>query len=264
MTFKRHLASTLQKSLPVLLVFGLFILLNVRFVSSSTHQIAAQSQIADERKTQIEHSSHMPEATTVSISAIRNLQSEQWHRDLEIEVQNNSTKPIYYLEIVLYLPEIDATEADGVPRHYAFPLTFGRKELMKRGNYAASVDAAISPGEKKVLRIPEHYWKGLEAFLSEKNIPVSRIKTLRVRIYSVSFGDGTGFKMGRPLSFNQGSITPSLPRNQPGNGLARLRNARKALVAQNVIYRLSPRKPTSTAKSMEPLQLGCGGANSGC
>lgn len=210
MAFKRHLVSTIQKPLPFLFVFALFFLLSARFLPSCTNQITAQSRIADERKAQIEHASQMPEATTVSISAIRNLQSEQWHRDLEIEVQNNSAKPIYHLEVDLYLPEIDTTEADGVPRHYAFPLIFGRKELMKRGNYATSTDVAISPGGKEVFRIPEPYWKGLESFLSEKNIPISKVKNFRIRIYSVSFGDGTGFKMGRPFSLKQGSIIPSL------------------------------------------------------
>jgi hypothetical protein len=259
MTFKRRLVSTIHKSLYFLLVFASFVLLNARFVPSSTNQIAAQSRIADERKAQIEHSSHMPEATTVSISAIRNLQSEQWHRDLEIEVQNNSGKPIYYLEIVLSFPEIDATGEDGVPRHYTFPLTFGRRELMKRGNYAASTDTSVNPGEKNILRISEPYSKGLETFLSKKNIAISSIKKLRVRIYSVSFGDGTGFKMGRPLSSNQSSITPSLPRNQPRKGLSILKNYQNTLAVQYVSYSLNPRKTTSTAKLIAPPQLGCGG-----
>lgn len=258
MAFKRHLVSTIQKPLPFLFVFALFFLLSARFLPSCTNQITAQSRIADERKAQIEHASQMPEATTVSISAIRNLQSEQWHRDLEIEVQNNSAKPIYHLEVDLYLPEIDTTEADGVPRHYAFPLIFGRKELMKRGNYATSTDAAISPGGKEVFRIPEPYWKGLESFLSEKNIPISKVENLRIRIYSVSFGDGTGFKMGRPFSLKQGSIIPPL-KDPPRNGLSESKDSQRALAVQDVSYIVRPKKTTSTAKSLAPLQLGCGG-----
>ena len=263
MTFTKRLVSTIHNPLLFLFLFISFALFNVRFVSTSTSKIAAQSGVVDKRAVQIEHSSHMPEATTVAISAIRNLQSEQWHRDLEIEVQNNSGKPIYYLQIDVSLPDIDTTQADGVPRHYAFPLIFGRRELMKHGNYALATDRAISPGGREVFRIPEPYWKGLQNFLSTKNLPMSAVKDIRLRIHSVSFGDGTGFRIGMPFSFKQGSVIP-LNKDQQRYGTSKVRGSRRALAIQKISYRVSSKSTVSTASSLALPQLSCGGFGSGC
>src|SRR5437868_819218 len=40
----------------------------------------------------------------VKVTAVRNLQSEHFPEDLEIEVQNISSKPIYYIEFYLGFP----------------------------------------------------------------------------------------------------------------------------------------------------------------
>src|SRR5919205_3837616 len=59
-----------------------------------------------ERKVEILKSRSLPPGTPVAISAVRNLQSEDWLRNLEIEIQNTSNKPIYYLEIETYFPDL--------------------------------------------------------------------------------------------------------------------------------------------------------------
>ena len=37
---------------------------------------------------------------------IKNLESEKWVHDLEVEVTNTSDKPIYFIEFFLVMPEI--------------------------------------------------------------------------------------------------------------------------------------------------------------
>src|SRR5438552_2068596 len=69
----------------------------------------------------------------VNVTAVRNLQSANWIEDLEIEVQNNSSKPIYHLMVVLSFPDIrKSTEVDGVSRGIVIALPYGRLELMNR------------------------------------------------------------------------------------------------------------------------------------
>src|SRR6185295_1194334 len=102
------------------------------------------------------------------VTAIRNLQGvEHWLRDLEIEVQNNSSKPIYYLEIDLSFPEVAINRDDGKTGALVIPLMFGRYELLDPGNYAAATEKSIPPGEKYLFKIPEANWKAIESYLAK-------------------------------------------------------------------------------------------------
>src|SRR5689334_10749076 len=85
-----------------LLVFFVFALsLNMKSgIDASSLQNPSPS--LEERKVEIMKSPLLPPNTPVAISAVRNLQSEDWLQNLEIEIQNTSNKPIYYLEIETY------------------------------------------------------------------------------------------------------------------------------------------------------------------
>jgi hypothetical protein len=200
MFHQANLLSAFQKTTPALVVITLFVLVEGQSVTSNVNQTASQSPTPEIRKMLIHRSPKMPEKSTVAITAIRNLQGgDQWLRNLEIEVQNTSSRPIYHLEIDLRFPEID-NGAGGV---LVIPLMFGRYKLMDPGEYVASTDKSIQPGEKYVFRIPEPYWKGMEAYLAERNMSVTVITKIWLRIYGLSFGDGTGFEMGEPVSNKQ-------------------------------------------------------------
>lgn len=205
----RSQSKLLYKSAFVLAIFAL-----LTFVNGATAMLSIIPESPQEREIKILKSPLMDTAVTVSITAIRNLQNRDWLSDLEIEVRNNSKKPIYYLSMDLLFPDIPKTnELDGIPRGIAIPLSYGRPDLMQQGRFATSEDAALSPGEKYVFKIPESDCKGLLSFMSKKNYPLSMIKKIRLSIISISFGDGTGFAGGGPFSFNEKFIL-SFSRNK--------------------------------------------------
>jgi hypothetical protein len=203
MIHKIDIDHILQKSLLVLVVITSFVLVNGQSVTTRVNQIAPQTTPPEARKILVLHSPQMPERSTVAINAIRNLQSEQWLRDLEIEVQNNFNKPIYHLEMDLEFPQVVIDRDDGKSGSLVIPLMFGKFALMNPGEHAASTDESIQPGEKYVFKIPESYRKGMESHLAKNNIALSAITKIRLRIYELSLGDGTGFEMGEPFSNKQ-------------------------------------------------------------
>ena len=199
---------TYYKSLPAIVALALLILTRGESVLLSTPAQNNQAPIEGDRKVDVMKSPQMPTDTTVAVVGIRNLQNEHWLRDLEIEVQNNSKKPIYFLEVILYFPDIPKIiDTEGIERGFAISLIYGRRDLGRFKQRITDEDVPILAGEKCILRIPEPNWKGLESHLTRNNIPQSTIKRVRLRIYSLNFGDGTGFKIGAPFSVKQSSIS---------------------------------------------------------
>lgn len=176
-------------SLPVL-AFGLLFLTGEERATLNDSSAGFQKSIADERKPEVLIPSEIP----VKLTDVRNLQNEDWLKDLEIEVQNTSIKPIYCLVVYLRFPDIpETTEVDGIPRGYIFMLLYGRLELLRRTEIATSEDAPIKPGGRYVFKIPEPQWKGLKSELARRNIPESLIKRVRIDVRTLIFGDGSGF-----------------------------------------------------------------------
>ncbi|MFY9557353.1 MAG: hypothetical protein WAV20_03950 [Blastocatellia bacterium] len=68
-------------------------------------------------------------------------------------------------------------------------MPYGRFELKRDGKLASSDDIPINPGESYVFKISEQDRKGLEGRLAN-------VRRVGIRVYSISFGDGTGFKAG--------------------------------------------------------------------
>src|SRR5262249_34546493 len=149
--------------------------------TANVNPIGIQSSPVGPRKVLIQHSKQMPEESTVAISEIRNLQGDQFLGELEIEVQNNSSKPIFHLEIDMTFPELVTTELDGIARTFIIPLNFGRHTLMKHGEFAAPAEKSIQPGERYVFKIPEPDLKGIEDHLTKRNIPASSITRISLR-----------------------------------------------------------------------------------
>src|SRR5215216_4669803 len=198
MLIKRSSFLALNKSLPALV--ALVVLASGESSTLSNKVLITQLPVPEGRKMHIERQPRVP----VSVTAIRNLQNENWLQDLEIEIKNDSTKPIYFLLVVLSFPDIPkTTEVDGIERGVVIPLVYGRTELANRGQRANSGDVPIKPGEKYVFKIAEPYWKGLQSLLSQRQIPSSVTKKLTLRISSLRFGDGTGYVGGAPSQISQ-------------------------------------------------------------
>lgn len=217
------------------------------------------------RRVEVRKFPRMPAETTVSVVAIRNLQNERWLRDLEVEVQNNSARPIYYLMIILGFPDIPKTsDMEGVERGIVTTLEYGRRELLDVHQRATAEDKPIRPGERYVLRLSEPYWKGLEDFLVEKDIPQSATKRITLRILSLSFGDGTGYRASAPFPNNQNSINLSLPRDRLEIIPAKANVTTKKTIPINLGFAPNLKPDVRTPEPGAAMQFRCGPPGSGC
>ncbi len=192
--------------LLALVAFGLLVAAGGKTASLSSPAIT-QAPVEGERKAEINIARGLP----VSVISVKNLQNEEWLKDLEIEVENISNRLIYSMEVDLNFPDIPkTTEVDGIPRGYGFTLRYGRLDLIQSRSFATSEDIPIRPREKYIFKIPEPYWKGIKSHLVKRDLPELIIKRIRIKISTLSFGDGTGFIDGAVLPVKQVSRTHSV------------------------------------------------------
>lgn len=161
------------------------------------------TQPGRERKLNVRTFNRMP----LKVKQVKNLQKEDdgWFRDLEIEVENVSDKPVYYIDVVIEFPDIPAPppqpRADGsIPSRSTtgFWLSFGPPRLGDVKNLATPDDVALKPGETYVFKIPEHWFKGFEAMKRTYHFPPEAANKMELEFSIISFGDGTGYVAGEP------------------------------------------------------------------
>lgn len=182
----------LKLTLPVVVLLAAFIGWCPVGVVSST----AQSTQKEERELEDKIPKHLPLKVKV-----KNLKNEKWAHDLEIEVTNTSNKPIYYLFLIVSLPEVKSESN----RTMGFQLIYGRSELV---DFAASLqpeDIPIRPGESYTLKIPERFSLGWEQFVTKRKLPKAEPKKIKIRFGQLNFGDGTGFSLtdGSPIDIHE-------------------------------------------------------------
>jgi hypothetical protein len=146
-------------------------------------EIAAYQEGQRERKLKTREFKDMP----LAIQQVRNLQSDTWPKDLEIEVKNISSKPIYC--ILAYVQFPDYKVGDGVS---GIVSVFGERKYIDVKRVADSQDPHVDPGKTVILTIPEQYRKGLQ--VKHERSPES-MKRLEMHFGVISFGDGTGFEV---------------------------------------------------------------------
>jgi hypothetical protein len=156
----------------------------------------AQSTQKEERELEDIVPKHLPIKVKV-----KNLNSEKWARDLEIEVTNTSNKPIYYLFLILSLPEVKSENN----RTMGFQLIYGRSELVDFANPLQPQDVPIRPGESYTLKIPDQFSLGWEQFAAKRKLRKAEPKKIKMRFGQLNFGDGTGFSFteGSPIDIHQ-------------------------------------------------------------
>jgi len=141
----------------------------------------------------------------LAVKEVRNLQKqEDWFRDLEIEVQNISDKPIYFISLIIKFPDIPAApptmRADGTTPSKSttgFGLTYGTRRLIDVKNLATPDDVPLKPGETYVFKIPDSRVKGLEHMKREMNLLPEATNKIDIEFDIISFGDGTGYVAGK-------------------------------------------------------------------
>lgn len=146
----------------------------------------------------------------LKVKEVRNLQKgeEEWFRDLEIEVENISDKPIYFISLTVEFPDIPAappqTREDGsTPSRSTtgFWLSFGARRLGDVSKLATPDDISLKPGETYVFKIPEGWVKGFEHMKREKNLPPGATNKMDMEFSIISFGDGTGYISGEKRAY---------------------------------------------------------------
>jgi hypothetical protein len=112
-------------------------------------------------------------------------ENKNWAREMEIEVKNTGTRPIYYVYVVIYMPEI--TVAGHV---LSMRTKYGRKELGLPETSVEPEDVPILPGETVTLRFPENQLRGYEKWRDEDRI-YDDPKKIEFNVLIIKFGDGS-------------------------------------------------------------------------
>lgn len=149
------------------------------------------------------------------VREVRNLESDTWHKDLEIEVKNISSKPIYFILAYLVFPDDKAASGES-----GIPLDYGTPENEQISHYAVPEDIHLDPGQTCVLNIPENLRKPLEN--RRKSFPDVH-KNMLLKFPLISFGDGTGFEAGAKIdlrSKKNHSLTQAKKKRSQQAGLA--------------------------------------------
>jgi hypothetical protein len=108
-----------------------------------------------------------------------------WLRDLEVELTNTGTRPIYSISLRLTL-----TGAKLAGLNPAFTLRFGGPHLQSLTAVPRPEDVALAPGASAIIRLPEgdvllwERWK-------EEGV-ATEPQRLVIALHQLSFGDGTG------------------------------------------------------------------------
>lgn len=118
--------------------------------------------------------------------AVKNLSSDRWVHDIEVEVTNTSEKPIYYMHMYLMVPGVK-TPSNQV---LSYLLMFGRAALMDLSEKVETGDVPLAPGETHVFKLSESQARTFEVLRKEGQPDA---KYLKLAFQCVNFGDATGF-----------------------------------------------------------------------
>jgi len=143
---------------------------------------SSQGAAVSERKIGIGIPKHLPLKFE-----IKNLNSDRWVYDLEIDVTNTSTKPIYYLDFFITMP---GYKSKMTGNKLGFWFNYGRIELVDFAEPLRPVDIPIAPGEKHTFKIRESLAKGWEEQSKREGRPGPNV--LNLQFQGLNFGDGTG------------------------------------------------------------------------
>src|ERR1700686_785729 len=174
-------------------LFAVTIALALLFMGASNPATAQapQSPAKPQEERQLEDTTptHVPIKVKIKAEkekSFKDLNNERWLRDLEIEVKNTGTKPIYFLHLQL---DLDTTGPDG--RRVGEVLLYGRTELVSVTEPLKPDDVPIKPGETHIFSIEERYVSGFERIVREDH--VAQPKKVQVIFQNINFGDGTGY-----------------------------------------------------------------------
>ena len=156
----------------------------------------AQTDEKEEREVVEKIPKHLPIKVKIKKpEKLKDAKNEEWLGELEVEVTNTGAKPIYYLHISVFLPDVVAP--NGHP--FGYPLKYGRSQLNSISEPVRPDDVPMLPGEVVVLKVPAEraaLWRRGRAEGDRPNP-----KKIKFIFNYLNFGDGTGFvgSTGKPL-----------------------------------------------------------------
>jgi len=182
-----------RRNLAPLTILFLFSLVAVcGFVASR----AQQSPAEDEREGVGKIPKHLPIKVKIKKpEKLKDAENEDWLGELEVEVTNTGTKPIYYLYISVFLPDVFAPT--GHP--FSLGLQYGRTALVALDEPVRPDDVPLRPGEVVVLKVPAEQARLWRRGRERGDRP--NPKKVELIFSDLNFGDGTGFigSTGKPL-----------------------------------------------------------------
>src|ERR1051326_207929 len=174
----------------IVLVLSSFIVIFGFAASGAKTQKDNAAASSDERKIEYTVPGHVPIKVKVkNEQSLKDLKNKNWSRELELEVKNTGSKPIYYIHAEIVMPEIN------VGGELVFMMAYGRKELAFPDELVGPNDVPILSGESVTLKIPEDQLRGYEKLRDEEK-KWDDPKRIEIEVNAVKFGDGTSL-MGR-------------------------------------------------------------------
>jgi hypothetical protein len=174
--------------------------------SGAKTQKEAAAASSDER--QIENT--VPERVPVKVKlknekSFKDAKNKNWARELEIEVKNIGSKPIYFINVAIVMPEIVINGGKLI-----LGASYGRTKLKFPETPVEDSDVPLLPGESVTLKIPEGQVKAFEGFRDEDK-RWDDPKRIEIEVQVINFGDGT-FMFGR-----EGILRHATPQKQSLN-----------------------------------------------
>jgi hypothetical protein len=173
-------------------------------------QASAQEEKQEERVFEDKIPKHLPIQVKIRAEkekAAKDLGNERWHRYLEIEVKNTGDKPIYYLSLIIEIPEIKLG-GDPVSVH----MRYGQHSLFddSKGR-AGPEDVPLKPKDSYILSLDEPAALGWEQWKEREKW--SQPKRVVIEFEQLNFGDGTGFfgGNGAPWPLPKRGVQDRLP-----------------------------------------------------
>lgn len=146
----------------------------------------AATPARNEREFKVEIPEHLPiKVKLKSEKSFKDLENKRWLRELEVEVKNTGTKPIYYLQFSCSMPDIIISGGQ-----LSFGMRYGRNELIYPETAVEPGDVPIMPGESATLKANEQNVKGYEynRDVGKENDDPKRVVC---HVVVIKFGDGT-------------------------------------------------------------------------
>ena len=142
-------------------------------VSGTAH--SAQDEAGAAAVPEREFKSTIPEHVPLKVKVknekrFKRMTNEHWARELEIEVTNTGRKPIYYLYMLIVMPEVVNEQGHA----HAIRLIYGRRDLLRLDAPLQPDDMPIRPGESVTLKIPGNRAKAFESNRDRKTCLIRR------------------------------------------------------------------------------------------